>query len=98
MKIIKESKTYKQYRKKKKPVVRGWFVHPDPGNPITMDSFNNSADTADAPVSAMSEDLTAGLNRDELYDKLREYNISEDKLDNMTNQQLYRLLNKLDKR
>lgn len=51
MKFLVENeleKRHKKHKKTLKPGAMGWFVHPDGGNQVAIDSFNNSVDTGAA--------------------------------------------------
>lgn len=63
MKIIKESneleKRKKKHNKTDRKGAKGWFVHPDGGNPYSLASFNNQVSMSDGSIGSVSlgEDL-----------------------------------------
>ena len=63
MKIIKESneleKRKKRHNKTDRKGAKGWFVHPDGGNPYSLASFNNQVSMSDGGIGSVSlgEDL-----------------------------------------
>ena len=60
MKFLVENELEKRHRKHKKtikPGAIGSFIHPDGGNQVAIDTFNNSVDMGALSCDAMSEEL-----------------------------------------
>lgn len=60
-------KRAKKHKKTIKPGAMGWFVHPNPGDPVAMDRFNNSVDTSAAAQGGESVGVSESMLNEDIY-------------------------------